>query len=568
MGAEISQLVHTEREDTILPVQRTSVESVSQFLSLPEALMREVCLLLDIVDLARLESAFVRADCRIYIQSVLASQSISSSRLLWDIRTLEWATRRNFLVEDISLHCSLPTIETMRFAGLLKNVAQLDISPSYRPGCSEHLSIASKQCSNLRSLHIGSVQNVNMGHLVSLAKNATNLTTLHVKNSPEEIAMALTAILRDAHSLRHLHLTHCSVSYGTNVSMWAPSAGQLQTLDLSWAHISDLSIATILQNCRSLTTLDLDFCTGLAGSGLLRINELCPKLTTLSLRGLVTITSTMWEFSLATLAPQLLVLRLTIPSAESPGQFHRTMQRCSPQLQELSVNFHSGMHGNWRPQEVWRGFRCLTSLTWAQCREIPAREFVDMTTSLRCLTAFDVRDTSIDDTALHALVTNSPGLKDLNVSNCHGVTDAGVCAIAAGCTNLQALNCAFLRRVSDVSLLALGTHCPWLHELVMSGNVQVSDAGVLALAQGCKHLGRVNLTHCPLVSDTAVDALLRHCRRLAVLTVSNCPRIDEDRVEALLKERRWSQYEGLRKRDAAMDTRWRAGGEYVARMQY
>jgi len=69
----------------------------------------------------------------------------------------------------------------------------------------------------------------------------------------------------------------------------------------------------------------------------------------------------------------------------------------------------------------------------------------------------------------------------LNLLNCHRVTDGGVAAIAAGCPNLRALDLYACDKVTDQGVAAIREGCPRLAKLDLGRCYQVTDASLHAI---------------------------------------------------------------------------------------
>ena len=89
-------------------------------------------------------------------------------------------------------------------------------------------------------------------------------------------------------------------------------------------------------------------------------------------------------------------------------------------------------------------------------------------------------------------------LKELSLSKCQGVTDAGVTSIVSSCTSLQKLDITCCREITDVTMEAIATRCKGLLALKMESCILVTADGLSLIGHGCAVLEELDLTDCRL----------------------------------------------------------------------
>lgn len=88
---------------------------------------------------------------------------------------------------------------------------------------------------------------------------------------------------------------------------------------------------------------------------------------------------------------------------------------------------------------------------------------------------------NMNDTVLQALGVNCPNLRELDISMSERITDAGV-AHLRGCTHLEKLNLSNVSyNVTDATLKSLAKNCPNLREINLSYCTGITQAGIDAL---------------------------------------------------------------------------------------
>lgn len=92
-------------------------------------------------------------------------------------------------------------------------------------------------------------------------------------------------------------------------------------------------------------------------------------------------------------------------------------------------------------------------------------------------------------------------LQDLNLSECHGVTDTVILTIVSGCTGLLYLNLSSTS-ITDNCLRDVGKYCVSLRKLNISNCQKFTDRGLhsLAMGKGGKKLIYLDISKCPQIT--------------------------------------------------------------------
>ena len=162
----------------------------------------------------------------------------------------------------------------------------------------------------------------------------------------------------------------------------------------------------------------------------------------------------------------------------------------------------------------------------------------------------------ISDAGIKALVEHAPHLHFLDVTRCPELTDTSlitlaslkltglVCYANAGLTaygrlrafDLRRLDCTGSRGVDGLAIAAIARAAATRLEILnLSWCVAVDDDAPLALGECCPNLTWLSLHGNRHVTDTGIDALSRGCLKLTSLDVSGCSQVtDYLRREGLL----------------------------------
>ena len=105
---------------------------------------------------------------------------------------------------------------------------------------------------------------------------------------------------------------------------------------------------------------------------------------------------------------------------------------------------------------------------------------------------------AIGEANLSLIGSGCKELKELSLSKCQGVTDAGVVGVVAACTGLQKLDLTCCREITNVALEAIATNCKGLLSLKMENCLLVTSEGLALIGRNCFHLEELDLTDCNL----------------------------------------------------------------------
>jgi len=132
----------------------------------------------------------------------------------------------------------------------------------------------------------------------------------------------------------------------------------------------------------------------------------------------------------------------------------------------------------------------------------------------------------ITDSWTTRITTMCPSLTSINLTDCLGVSDAGIEALAAACPSLVSLSLRINRKigmVTDIGIKAIAASCPLLTTLD-AGGTEVTDKGIKAIAASCPALTSLNVSRTE-VTEEGIKAIATSCPLLTSLDISRlrCP---------------------------------------------
>ena len=175
--------------------------------------------------------------------------------------------------------------------------------------------------------------------------------------------------------------------------------------------------------------------------------------------------------------------------------------------------------------------RCpsLTSLSLSGCGRVSTAGVAALASRCRLLKSLNVtRLPLVDDVALVAVLQANRHVEELRLFACSQYTDAPLLSLLGfGSARLRVLDCTGLSLLSDAAVTALGACCPQLRELWLTWCKRVTDAGVCAVARGCP-LELLSIHGLSTVGEESIAALAEGCHAtLRAIDVRGCPRVNQ-----------------------------------------
>ncbi|KAJ8770615.1 hypothetical protein K2173_021262 [Erythroxylum novogranatense] len=273
------------------------------------------------------------------------------------------------------------------------------------------------------------------------------------------------------------------------------------------------------------------------------ISVLCRKITRLKLHGCRQIT----DLGMAVLAQNCKSLKKVSFGSCTFGAkgMNAVLDQCSA-LEELSIKRLRGIYnGNEliRPSAAASSLKsiCLKDLVNGQiyeplvigCKELRTlriiRCFGDWDKVLgmigsenSLLTEIRLEKLQVSDLALVA-ISKCLKIEILHMVKTAECSNSGIVSVAASCKQLRKLRIDGWRmnRIGDEGLIAIGKHCLNLQELVLIG-VNATHLSLTAIAANCRKLERLALCGSLSIGDSEIACIAAKCLALKKLCIGGC----------------------------------------------
>jgi len=127
----------------------------------------------------------------------------------------------------------------------------------------------------------------------------------------------------------------------------------------------------------------------------------------------------------------------------------------------------------------------------------------------------------------------SQRLLSLNIAYAKEVTNYGIAIIARNNPNLKDLNITGCINIGDAGLRDVGVYCHQLITLIMTSCDGIEGTGLVALADGCPHLLKLDVSKCKKLQKFSLSKLFFKCRLLEEVNVNYYLEIGDDETRVL-----------------------------------
>jgi F-box/leucine-rich repeat protein 2/20 len=147
-------------------------------------------------------------------------------------------------------------------------------------------------------------------------------------------------------------------------------------------------------------------------------------------------------------------------------------------------------------EEILRRYTEVEKIDLSSCLEVndDALDIVGNVAGhrLKCINLAKI--TQFTDQGLMRLLSNCPGLRELDLSYCSYIGDAGMVGVAQ-LRNLATLKLENCRDITDAGLGAIAAGCKALRHLSLKWCLGVTDNGISFIARNCRHLETLDLSY-------------------------------------------------------------------------
>uniref|UniRef100_A0A2P2JB58 Uncharacterized protein n=1 Tax=Rhizophora mucronata TaxID=61149 RepID=A0A2P2JB58_RHIMU len=291
--------------------------------------------------------------------------------------------------------------------------------------------------------------------------------------------------------------------------------------------------------------------------GLVKISIRCPNLTRLKLRGCREIT----DLGMAALAQNCKSLKkLSCGSCAFGAKgLNALLDHCTA-LEELSIKRLRTIDEEAEPIGAGAASSslksiCLKELVNGQCFEplVIGSEKLETLKIIRCLGDWDKVIEGIGNgkgsnflTEVHlerlhvsdiglAAISKCTNVEILHIVKTPECSNSGLISVAESCKPLRKLHIDGWRinRIGDDGLIALAKHCQNLQELVLIG-VNATHVSLEAIATNCQKLERLALCGSGSIGDSEIMCIAARCLALKKICIKGCA-ISDDGIAALAR---------------------------------
>ncbi|XP_063963538.1 F-box/LRR-repeat protein 2-like [Lytechinus pictus] len=335
-------------------------------------------------------------------------------------------------------------------------------------------------------------------------------------------------------TISRLNLGSCyKITHEVIPTIAATLSHELEHLDLSSIHtIEDEDLVVLSQHCKNLQGIVLHGCNRVTRTGIMALNRECTKLQLLDVSFCYKLQESSNKDCLTELPVSLKNLVLSGLQLDG-GDIHATVSRL-PKLDTLRL---CGINSITEESAV-KIFETvgpqLISLDMTGCHQIMTddilRLIVKNCKALEeiCL-AFCMKLTGEPLRMLFRDAERSGNLTLFRVSGCKDLYHDILLDMSKACVNLTRLYMAGIKSVDDTLLFSIANHMPHLKNISLKSCVgtvadQVTDNGVVELTRCCP-LEDICLAGIHSITDKSVFALANNCPDLKTLFVSGCTKV-------------------------------------------
>lgn len=363
----------------------------------------------------------------------------------------------------------------------------------------------------------------------------------------------LEGVIQKCRNLVVLNVNNCPNISCDSVQAIARKNSRLHTIHTSGIMITDndLSVLASIVKGKTVTSIDISFCSSITDYGLISLSEACPMIKYLNIRGLNRVSdkgvkavcAKCWFLSYLNLE-DIFLLRddafwfdASFDGRAAANESMLLSLRILNMTDCVNLTDHGieGLAERSRSIEslVVRGCDRLTDKALAMMSDpcISTHSQVAMCDSFKILSiAFCSGFSSL---GMLTMLGSCGILEELNLSGLTTVvTDAFIHQLCATCSTLQRLvlqKCTFL---TDAALCSISDFL-WIEEIDVSGCVKLTDKGLEVLTEACSGIRSIAARGNRKLSDKAVYAIMRNCTNLRALDLRDCPMITENALRTI-----------------------------------
>nr|KAF6469411.1 F-box and leucine rich repeat protein 13 [Molossus molossus] len=441
--------------------------------------------------------------------------SMTQISLLWN--HIDFSTVKNVIMEKYIVS----TLQRWRL-----NVLRLNFR-----GCSLRLKTlrSVSLCKNLQELNVSDCPTLTDESMRHISEGCPGVLFLNLSNTTIT-NRTMRLLPRHFHNLQNLSLAYCRkfTDKGLQYLNLGNGCHKLIYLDLSGCtQISVQGFRNIANSCTGIMHLTINDMPTLTDNCLKVLVEKCPHITSVVFLGAPHISDRAFK-ALSTC--NLRKIRFEGNKRITDACF-RFIDKHYPNINHIyMVNCKGITDGSLKSLSPLKQLSVLNLANCVRIGDVGLKQFLDGPSSIRIRELNLSNCINLGDASIVKLSERCPHLNYLNLRNCEHVTDLGIECIV----NIFSLISLDLSGtdISNEGLMILSRHRK-LKELSLSECYKITDAGIQALCKGSKILEHLDVSYCLQLSDVIIVSLAIYCLNLTSLSIAGCPKITDSAIEIL-----------------------------------
>ena len=351
--------------------------------------------------------------------------------------------------------------------------------------------LQSLEIGNLAAQPVFNIPEIYDDHITQLAMSScrhVSIKTLKLTNGLHLSDDGIIHLKKVFPNLEHLSMPRCKI--GTYGLPGLRGYTNLRILDLMLCPTLNDAGMLHLNQCLSLEDLNIDGCHMVTDLGINSLVEGSPK----RFRRLLFFCEKVTNVGIVEVASQCRQLQHICATSKITDVGLKALADYCTDLR--SAKFHTLPDKNWKVSEEG-----LTALTTGCVRLESIRingSNITYAGGLVNLNSITLEICSkLTDEGLLCLAKRSPNLRELDLGGCLLITDAGFLRFTCPC--LLYIDVSF-SLITDAGIQSLVTGSPCLQDVLLSDCDGISDVGVECIVSGCPDIRMIHLWDCPHVS--------------------------------------------------------------------
>eukprot|EP00656_Telonema_subtile_P050805 TRINITY_DN6677_c0_g1_i2.p1 TRINITY_DN6677_c0_g1~~TRINITY_DN6677_c0_g1_i2.p1 ORF type:complete len:555 (+),score=156.81 TRINITY_DN6677_c0_g1_i2:105-1769(+) len=281
-----------------------------------------------------------------------------------------------------------------------------------------------------------------------------------------------------------------------------------------------------------LQTIRLEDCTSLSVDAIARLAVVCPELRALCLEG----TTATDDSVLASISQGCLGLQvLKIDGCELVTDSGVLCLQQSEQLLRLSMTRLPALTGRACFELLSPG---LKEIDFSDCPLVTPDAVEGLVRQCKKLEVLSLkRCEAVDDAAMRMVSMCCPLLRTLCISGCHEITGRSLMQIASKLGLIESLEVSNLESFDDAVASTFVRNCKSLEKLDCKQCCGITNLSIVSMGTNARNLTHLSVSGCTEINNEAVDSFVDGFVRLSFLNLHGCSGIDTEEIGRIVKQR-------------------------------